>query len=443
MKIAHASVPCGRSKRGIPNRAVAPRGEHSGFDQAFIARAKAEWQSAVDAVPELICLLDRQRRVVRINRSVERWGFSPLQSALGLDVHRVLHPHCTARRCQLNATLRRLCSNLPESGLATLHLEDPTLGKVLAFEVQRLGLQRAGSQLRPKKCTLLVISDITELTHAQESLRGLNEQLESRVRERTAELQQANEVLRTEISLRQSAETALRGSRNELRQLSVQLMRAQEIERKRIAQELHDSVGQSLSAIKYTLEHAVELVRNPALGDSIRRLSLAVDQVQRLIGEVRSISSNLRPTVLDDLGVASAVRGFCREWAEVYQQVRLTVCVAIEDSDVPEAMRTTVFRAVQEALNNVAKHARATRAWVSVRREQGALVVEVGDDGGGFTLAKQLSGMSEGLGLRGMRERTAHSGGRLQVESAPGKGTMLRIDWPLKGSVIVGQLKLS
>jgi signal transduction histidine kinase len=399
------------------------------FDQACIARAKTEWERAVDAVPELICLLDAKHRIVRINRSVERWGFSPLRAALGLKVHRILHPRCSGRRCALNSGLKELCSGLPDNGLATLQLEDQTLGKVLAFQGQRLGMPSDDPQHELRDYTLLVLSDVTELTQTQEDFRLLNEQLEARVRERTVELEQANDVLRAEIRRRESAEAALCISRNELRQLSVQLMRAQEIERKRIAQELHDSVGQSLSAIKYTLEHAVQLVCNPALGDSTRRLSLAVDQVQRLIGEVRAISSGLRPTILDDLGVASAVRGLCREWAEVYQDVELTVRVLVEDADVPDAIRTTMFRAVQEALNNVAKHAAASRVWVSILHEQGTLTLEVADDGNGFAGSVRLAGARDGMGLRGLRERAAHSGGRLKVESDPGKGTRLRIAW--------------
>jgi signal transduction histidine kinase len=433
--------------RATPPRATSPAVAeplaHSGaaFDQALITRAKLEWESAVDAVPELICLLDRQHRVVRINRGVERWGFSPLRAALGLSMHRILHGQCSSRSCPLARSLKELLSRLPEQGLATLQMEDPKLAKVLAFEVQSIAMQGEDARLSGKNYILLVLSDVTLLTQAQEDLRVLNEQLEARVHERTQELQQANEVLRGEISRRELAEAALRSSRNELRHLSVQLMRAQELERKRIAQELHDSVGQSLSAIKYTLEHAVELVRNPALGDSTRRLSHAVDQVQRLIGEVRTISADLRPTVLDDLGVASAVRGFCREWAEVYQNVELTVRVMVEDDEVPEALRTTIFRAVQEALNNVAKHASASRVSVSIGRDQGALVVVVEDDGAGFLRSVHFGGPRAGLGLRGLRERAASSGGSLQVDSEPGKGTVLRLAWPLDApSAVQGQV---
>lgn len=397
-----------------------------------IARAKAEWESTVDAVPALICLLDPQRRVTRINRTIERWGLGPLRKVLGQNIHRIFHPQCTGRGCMLAGGLRGLWRQALLSGSATLQLEDCKLGKVLTMKLQNLTFPDHLRLAQSKRQMLFVASDVTELTQTQEDLRTLNEQLEQRVAERTLEIESTNEELRAEIERRSEAEAALRASRNELSQLSVQLMRAQELERKRIAQELHDSVGQSLSAIKYTLEHTVQLADNPQLGDSSRTLAIAVEQVQRVIGEVRSISTHLRPPVLDDLGVASAVRGFCREWSDVYTNVTLNVRVLVNDADVPQRLGTSVFRAVQEALNNVAKHARATQALVSLYREDQTLIMEVTDNGSGVKRESDLDPANMGYGLRGLRERAAYNGGRMRLVSRPGKGTMLRVVWPVQ-----------
>ncbi|HEX9139096.1 MAG TPA: histidine kinase [Steroidobacteraceae bacterium] len=397
-----------------------------------IARAKAEWECTVDAVPALICLLDTQRRVTRINRTVERWGLGPLRKVLGQNIHRVFHPKCSGRGCQLAGGLRGLWRHALLGGSATLQLEDSKLGKVLTMKLQSLPFPDHLRPAQSKRQMLFVASDVSELTRTQKDLETLNEQLEQRVAERTLEIERTNEELRAEIERRSEAEEALRASRNELSQLSVQLMRAQELERKRIAQELHDSVGQSLSAIKYTLEHTVQLADNPQLGDSSRTLAIAVGQVQRVIGEVRSISSNLRPPVLDDLGVASAVRGFCREWSDVYNNVTLNVRVLVSDADVPQRLGTSVFRAVQEALNNVAKHAKATQALVSLHRENDTLIVEVTDNGAGVQRQSALGPTKLGYGLRGLRERAAFHGGRMRLISRPGKGTMLRVVWPVQ-----------
>lgn len=414
---------------GAPDASRA--GPRSEFQHGIIARAKAEWEGAVDAVPELICLLDRRLRIVRINRTIERWGFAPLRAALGAHIHRVMHPRCPGRRCALARGLKDLSSQLEPQGSATAHIEDSVLARVLSLDMRTVDMDGPGGE-RTRRYTLLVIGDVTELTQTQQTLNQLNEQLEQRVLDRTRELERANEFLRSEIGRREAAESALCRSRNELSQLSVQLMRAQEGERKHLAQELHDSVGQSLSAVKYTLEHAIQLLRNEHGEGCASRLNLAVQQVQRLIGEVRSISSGLRPTVLDDLGVASALSGFCREWAQVYRDVELLPRIDIQDADVPDSLRTAVFRTVQEALNNAAKHSAASRVWVTIRRDQDTLTVEVADDGRGFALASG-AGTPEGLGLRGMRERADHTGGRLQLEAAPGRGTRLRITWLLPG----------
>ncbi len=178
----------------------------------------------------------------------------------------------------------------------------------------------------------------------------------------------------------------------------------------------------------------MQLTRNNTGADGARRLTLAIGQVQRLIGEVRAISTNLRPTALDDLGVVSAAREFCREWSEVYQHIELTVNIAVEDHEVPQPLRTATFRAIQEALNNVARHSSASRAWVSIHRAIGALVVEVADNGTGIARTQQRAEPGHGVGLRGLRERAAHKGGELEVVSGPGKGTLIRITWPTQGT---------
>jgi signal transduction histidine kinase len=418
-----------RKIRTAPAAGTATRPERA--ELAQIARAKLEWERSVDAVPELICLLDRGRRVVRINRTVERWGLGPLRSALGMSLHRFMHPGCSGRGCKLARGLTELWAQLATGCSASVILEDPRLGRVLSVEAQSLGVADAGLRLSPKCYALLVAKDVTELTQVQKDLRLLNEQLEFRVRERTEELERTNGELRLEITRRELAESALRVSRNELSQLSHQLMRAQELERKRIAQELHDSVGQSLTAIKYTLEHTVQLASRPGLGNATETLAKAVGQVQRVIGEVRAISTHLRPTVLDHLGVASAIRGFCREWAEIYQNVTLTLDIAVEDPDVPEELCTPVFRAVQEALNNVAKHASASKARVSLLRRRELLVVEISDNGRGMPRSGAPGARQGGFGVSGLRERAAHSGGQLRISSGAGSGTTLQLSWPV------------
>src|SRR2546430_15326425 len=163
-----------------------------------------------------------------------------------------------------------------------------------------------------------VLADVTALHLAREALSTINLELESRVRLRTDALADANRDLQNEIVRREAAEQALRRSRNELATLSRQLITAQEMERKRIARELHDSVGQQLSAIKYGLERGAELVQQARPHDSQPILQRAIASLQEAMEEIRGIAMNLRPAVLDGLGAASAGFRVCREVATSY-----------------------------------------------------------------------------------------------------------------------------
>jgi len=205
-------------------------------------------------------------------------------------------------------------------------------------------------------------------------------------------------------------------------------MRAQEVERQHIARELHDAVGQSLSAVKYTLERSQRLLEQPGLGSLTDALELALAHVRRTVDDVRAISASLRPSLLDDLGPASAIREFCREWSCVYPDVELEARLEVEDRQVPDALALSVFRIVQEGLNNVAKHAKAKHARVRVLSADGQLKVEVWDDGIGLPARAAEPGSS---GLRGIRERAEHDHGRLTIESTPGRGTCLSVVWEL------------
>ena len=261
-----------------------------------------------------------------------------------------------------------------------------------------------------------------------------------RVRNRTAELSNAVRKLKAEVTRRELAETSLRTSRNELCILSEQLMKAQENERKRIAADLHDAVGQSLSAIKYSLERALQMLASPKLGSPIKLLNKTVEHVQDTIEEVRLISENLRPALLDGLGAVSAIRWFCREWGDVFSGVAVEMNLHVTDADIQEPLGTTLFRTVQESLTNVARHSKATRAVVSVSREANQLCVEIADNGTGFDTAGNM--LLRGHGLRGMRERVTSTGGNFSLNSSPGAGTRLTLLWSLPSIAISEDIAL-
>jgi signal transduction histidine kinase len=196
---------------------------------------------------------------------------------------------------------------------------------------------------------------------------------------------------------------------NDARTLSAQLLRAQEQERRAIARELHDDVGQMLSGL--LLE----------AGNTGRVTELA----GRAIDSVRRLALVLRPSMLDDLGLVAALEWQARE---VGNRSGLQVEVdALETAgELPEAQRICIFRVAQEALRNCSRHAKATRVRVALDRAASRVLLKVEDDGKGFQPAR-----SKGLGLLGMEERVAQLGGRLRIESQPGRGTTVTADLPV------------
>ena len=415
-----------------PGRTVPPAGpqpENHGR-QAAIERAKLEWESTADALAELVCLLGGDGEIMRTNRAVEDWSLGTVSGVLGKHAHSILHPGCRNTRCRIAGFLKQALGEIRRGTRGQFELQDAIGVRYVHLTVRPMR-QRPGVQSeRGDPRAVLVVTDQSALYRARDELERLNSSLEERVRARTQALADANRDLRNEIIRREQAEVALRGSRNELVALSEQLIGAQEGERKRIALELHDSVGQSLSAVKYTLERGMELLRQPRLGNPAAVFQLAVRRIQETAESIRSISMNLRPKILDDLGAASAVQWFCRDFAEIYPSLTVVTELGVSDGQVPGRLATVVYRSVQELLNNVAKHSDAKHVAVKLSMDESKLLLEVRDNGVGLEKATPES-RRHGSGLRNLRERAQMTGGQFSITQAPGRGTLAQLSWPL------------
>jgi signal transduction histidine kinase len=230
-------------------------------------------------------------------------------------------------------------------------------------------------------------------------------------------------TLRLEKELEQRYQEVLQTQR-ELAELSARLVSAQEEERRNISRELHDEVGQSLSALLMEAGNAAANVPADAIHvrqhvDSIKKLAEASVNI------IRNMTLLLRPSMLDDFGLVPALEWQARE---VSKRTGIRVQVAAADSagELPDALKTCIYRVVQEALHNCARHAQARTVRVVVRQEDSRIVLSVEDDGRGFD-ARRV----RGLGLVGMEERVRHLGGAFNINSSPGAGTKLKIELPL------------
>ena len=233
-------------------------------------------------------------------------------------------------------------------------------------------------------------------------------------------------VILRDVTERVRAEADLRASREEIKRMALTANRVREQEKGRVARELHDELGQALTALKMDAAWLRENLAAPRdeLGAKLAEMQLLLDGT---VAATRRISADLRPLVLDDLGLVAAA-----EWLVQNFTVRTGVpCeLAIAPGlDLGEPHATTVFRALQESLTNIAKHARASQVEVNLEREGAELVLEIRDDGSGFD--SRMPRREDAFGLSGMADRAALLGGSVAVQSAPGEGTAVVLRLPL------------
>ena len=225
---------------------------------------------------------------------------------------------------------------------------------------------------------------------------------------------------------------ALRDSRDELQRLSCMLATIQEDERRRIALDLHDGLGQSLSLIKLALENAARQLAAGAAEEAGEALQQLIPRVKEALVEVRRVSTALRPSILDDLGILPTLSWFFREFEAACGQIAVDKAFDLAEDDVPAPLQITLFRIIREATNNIVKHAGADRVRVRLDRSGDTLRLLIEDNGCGFD--PDSVGYTEaggrGLGLLSMRERASFSGGECRIASALGQGTRIEVEWP-------------
>lgn len=221
----------------------------------------------------------------------------------------------------------------------------------------------------------------------------------------------------------------VRATGERLQGLSRQLVEAQENERRRIARELHDEIGQALTTVIINLQAVQRSLDAPSLAPYVED---SITTARHTLEQVRDLSLDLRPSLLDDLGLVPALR-----WYSDRQSRRAGLSVQFQseslEADLPVDVRITCFRIVQEALTNVVRHAQAQHVVVGLRQRERELELTVRDDGLGFDVDQALERASHGasLGLLGMQERALFAGGQMHIQSAPGHGTEIRLSIPL------------
>ncbi len=360
-------------------RAARARGE--------VDDAQARLAAVVDSAMDAMIGVDEQQHIVLFNRAAEKaFGYS-LEQALGMPLERLLP-------ARYRVAHRGHIEHFAHTGTTSRRMGDATVLWGLRADGEEFPIEASISQLieHDRRFYTVILRDVT---------------------------------------LRKQYEDRLKRQQDELRELSARVQEAREEEKTRIARELHDELGQLLTALKMDLTWLRErLPAAPEAAAKVEQMNALLDQT---VGSVRRIAADLRPLMLDDLGFLDAavwlVEDFSRRSGV---QCRIDTPADAELSDLERTVATTLYRALQESLTNIARHAQAKNAWVVVGIEADALRLEIEDDGRGIDgddLAKLRS-----LGLRGMRERVQYIGGSLDIGRAPRGGTRIQLRVPLRAA---------
>lgn len=394
-----------------------------------IANAKREWESTIDALPQLIIALDAEATIMRVNRTAEEWGGVSVSMARGMDIASFAQRFRDGKYASLiTSDWSSIWARLPGEGNVEWVVDEPGMGKVLQYSLRRIVVQ--GDYEEGLCYAVLVIEDVSNRRGAEITLKRHIWDLEKEASESDLQLKEINERLQLELLINRHDKQELLESKSKLKEISSRLIDAQETQRKRIASELHDSIGQSLGAVKFKLEGALGGALSYEMQNLIKGVAV---HIKSIIGEVRRIAMDLRPSMLDDLGVLQTLNWFFRGFEGTYTRITVNRAIEVEEEDIDAEKKIAIYRIVQEAMNNVAKHANATRVDFELNKQSGNIRLCIRDNGCGYNRQEiNDSAGRRGFGLNSMLERSESIGGRFEVGSIPGEGTSVQVIWPAR-----------
>ncbi|HEY5602462.1 MAG TPA: ATP-binding protein [Gammaproteobacteria bacterium] len=523
-----------------------------------VVEAKREWEKTIDALPQLIIVLDTHGTIVRVNQAIERWGLGTVSSLNGKAVLNLLT--ALAPNPDTASLWNTMWQKLALHPFVEWVFENEISGMSLRFSLRPLHnhAQFGAIEAQPHQgYAVLIVDNITQLVHAKKQQLMYTDSLEQQLVDKVQQLEELNGKLAKELEQHKRAraaliasesrythlventrvgicvldegkiefcnqrfaqiigggiknfhgkqllrfvdleyrafifkelncivtgqadkylgiikatggdnkgrwieiklkhlsveepnkilvnifdvtaqkqiEIALRESEEHLHDLYGRLINAQENERKRVASELHDGLGQMLSLIKYQVENTIKhLERGQYFNESYIKMDLStiVEEIRHAIEETRCMAMDLRPTILDDLGIVLTINWFCRKFQQTFKNLRIQKKILVEENEIDTKLKLVIYRVIQESFNNVVKHSNATKITLSLYKTGCSLNLKIEDDGQGFSIEGKDSKVRSGLGLNNMRERVEQSGGAFHVDVNQPVGTRISVVWP-------------
>jgi signal transduction histidine kinase len=373
-------------------------------------------------------LLDDDTRVLNVNRSLAGTSFHSISEDDRKPLHEQAHPGCGGN-CRFAEMWNKAWSSLENRGGVEWEIDDEIMNCLLRLNLSMPPTANNVDEERRQRHALLTITDITKYRREHQSLIERERALVKLLSEQGVQL-----FGESDVGYDDEGDTGnrlmARPMKNDL-SFNRQIILAQESERKRIASDLHDGIAQTIGVAKYKVEAGVAQLAKRDPGLDLKMFDTVIDQLKLAVEELRRISSNLAPSMLDDFGICVALDWLCNEVSEQNVDIRAKCVTCVDEGATPDIIKIAIYRVVQEALNNAAKHSSASRVDVSLDSMGERVTVLIADNGSGFDLRSQLQNRQEkpGLGLRSMRERVEATGGFFDIESKPRDGVVIRAEW--------------
>lgn len=403
-----------------------------------ISRAKKQWELIVDSLPQLIIAIDHNERITRVNRTIETWGIGKVNKVEGLYILDFLK--CLNKDFANDAWTSDwpyIWQQINKKNLIQRKIRKGKIAKTFLYTLRKF----PDYDIKKDQCfAVLFIDDITTRQDIEESLKAHAQDLEEQVNKRTKELKRSKERLEHELLTVNIAKEELKKSQECRLDLLRYLFTAQETDRKRIAYELHDSIGQSLGATKFKIEELLLNRQNFINDNEYDQFNDVVETIKNSINEVRHIAMDLRPAMLDDLGALATLKWFCREFKNTYADITVKLLLNVNESDISYDKKIVIFRIVQETFNNIVKHANATNIILELNNSDSGLIMQINDNGCGFdkeflTNTKSTTCINDNktlrcsFGINSMRERAESTNGKFAIISTPDDGTSIIVSW--------------